>query len=369
MVKQHKITLIALIVMGYLLKIMCSCFVISAVEDEWKVINNALKINSPNYTSIELNVQENINQYQLYKAKYDNSLEQEKQYSYLEEKSKDNLAKTTLEYWLNMQLSAFYNTNKSIIIEQMQKKLEYNLLVEYYKLPLFVSQKNYYLQMLEQDKANLKVEKKKYEQGYSSKMNVNEASSKVKSTKNRISNISREIEILKKNICSGTKIDNVIGVCEVPIIDNVKSEQYYIDNYLKGYQYINYCWQADTYTQYKISLQEKFKDSTVMNAISDNKISLLMTQKESYEINVITTVRDLLKDYSSYVATVQEKKNSITSIDSKIINYKKAYKAGVIKCSSLLELYTQKAKLNLELQDAQYGILKTYYLLEYGVMQ
>lgn len=369
MVKQHKITLIALIVMGYLFMIVYNCLVVSAEEEEWKVINNVLKINSPNYTLIELNVQENINQYQLYKEKYDSSLEQEKQYSYLDEKSKDNLSKTTLEYWLNMQLSAFYDTNKTIIIEQMQKKLEYNLLIEYYKIPLLVSQKNYYQQMLEQDKANLKVEKKKYEQGYTSKMNVNEASSKVKSTKNRISNISKEIETVKKNICFSTKIDNVIGVSEMPIIDNVKSEQWYVDNYLKGYQYINYGWQADTYTQYQIRLQDKIKDSTVMTTISDNKISLLNTQKESYEINVITTVRDLLKDYSSYVATVQEKKNSITSIDSKIINYMKAYKAGVIKYSSLLELYTQKAKLNMELQDAQYGILKTYYQLGYGVLQ
>lgn len=341
-------------------------YLYAKTDDSPKVLK-AYRKYSLEYASLGFEVEAKKIQYQLYKERYDAALEKEKSYELanLEASTRDALLLSTQENWLSMQDYLFYEENGDAIIKVERSKKENELLAKYYQLTVTEAYAKYYQAVKEQYAYDLSVQKKKKRLGYGNSESIKTIQQNISDLKDVTEDLEQERETMISDILEETRLKSFRIASGLPVSFKVKSQKEYENKFMEQAEYKSYAWKIDLYKQYSSNLVEKLSDSKSFEKYCNNQIDMIRAEQTAQKKTISTNVKKLLKQYQKATVSVQRCKDKIKEINQKIEKCKKAYKEGFSRKSDLLELRSEKEKLNVELISNRYDRLMIYYQLEY----
>lgn len=275
-------------------------------------------------------------------------------------KEMEEKKETLTEYQLQMDMDIYYIDNKDKLAEDQKAKNQYNCYCSRLTIAKYNAQLTYLGAAQTELEQKLKIEKNKLELGYTTALEVN----KIQSALDRILLMKKEAE---EEINFQKDMLALYGEEEILIDLPQKLEELqddFVDKFCSDSTQIKFYEQQITaYSNYIDNSEESDEELEKIRL----QLELAQLNKQQYRVELERYVKQTEKSYKQAKLKTEEYDSEIAVIEQTIKNSELLYEKGRLREIDVIEVKTEKARLEYERTCAICDAQQSRYILEHQI--
>lgn len=275
-------------------------------------------------------------------------------------KQLDEKRKTLVSYQLQMDMDAYYVTYQDKLIADKESRIHYECYECRLNIVRYSAQRKYLTTMKAELEKKLKIEQEKLKLGYTTELEVNVVQNQLDETVLSIDEADLEIEFQKNMLLlygeEDTEINlpNTLGTLE----GDFKSQFCANSAQIKYYEHL-----TEAYNNYIDNADDSDEDLEKVRFQSE----LSQLNKQQYRTELERYVEQREKNYKQAKLKVEEYDCEINIMEQRIENSTLLYQQGRLREIDVMELETEKARLEYERQCCFCDAQLNCYILENNI--
>lgn len=275
-------------------------------------------------------------------------------------KEMEEKKETLTEYQLQMDMDVYYIDNKDKLAEDQKAKNQYNCYCSRLTIAKYNAQLTYLGAAQTELEQKLKIEKNKLELGYTTALEVNKIQSALDRTLLMKKEAEEEINFQKDMLALYGEEEILIDLPQK--LEELQDD--FVDKFCSDSTQIKFYEQQITaYSNYIDNSEESDEELEKIRLQSE----LAQLNKQQYRVELERYVKQMEKSYKQAKLKTEEYDSEIAVIEQTIKNSELLYEKGRLREIDVIEVKTEKARMEYERTCAICDAQQSRYILEHQI--